>query len=564
MTRGRGAVLLLAVAVLVGTAVRFAVERRNTAAMADTFSNFLIAKSIDAGGGFSTGGAEHPDVTRSVMFPLVIAAVAPLAGGVEVAASIVVLLAGAMIVIPLFYTARAMYGPRAALAAIPLGTLSCLVAASATLLPTTLFLFFAMAATALAWSASRRRSLGLWAMTGAASGLAALTRPEGLALTVVLLTWALLARGRGPGRTRRTAWRRVSAAALVVASSALLYAPYVAWASTRLDRFAFAPGIEYLQAMRTVSDHLGFRETRSPIPWTERARFTLTADHRALYLETYFLGGYFPSVDGEVATSPPAERVETRIEHWEGVARRRRNIILGNLFLAPRKALWGHFLTPLIAALTGVGLVSSMSRPRGRQALLLLTLCLIGSLAPLFSHVEARFLFLPYALAMIVAAEGWATIGRLWHARAAAIPWGRPLSLLVHGLMVGLVAVSGFQHEGRDPLAAPRADLLRKAAAELDGVLPPGPVLAIAPQFPYWAERAYRPIPVASANAILDYARAQEATALVLEGERDLTERPDLAWLLAVDRPAAFRLLSQRPHPGGGSLLVYEIREDRP
>ena len=556
LARSRGAVAVLVVAVLAGAAVRVAVQKRNAAAMADTYSNFLIAKSLLAGRGFSTGGSEHPDVTRSVPFPIAIAAVTPIVGGVERATAIVVILCGAILAVPMFFLVRSAFGPRAALASIPLVAFSCLVSASATLLATPLYLLLAMTTAACAWRAARRDRRGDWVLVGALAGATALTRPEGLAMPLAFTAWGLFAGGRRSTLPR--ALRGIAAGAIVIAAASLVYAPYVAWSSARLGRLALAPPIGYLQAMRDVSDHLGLRNVRSDVPWTERAKFALTADHRDLYLRVFFLTGAFPDADPDVATAVETHTGLSTVEQWKWVAKRRRNIVLGNLLLAPRKAYWSHFLEPLTAALGAAGLIGALRAPRGRRALVLCLLVGIASLAPLSSHVEARFLFMPYTIGLVIAAAGWGVVARALAAPRSPLrswPWVR---VTVHLAIAAGVSVAGYVHEGRDPGAGPRADFLQAQGKAL-AASQAGPMLAIAPDVPYWAGCPYRPIPFSDAAGILDYARAQGATRLVLEQARDVDARPDLAWMAAADRPAAFQLVSSSPHPNGGKLLVFDI-----
>lgn len=556
LARSRGAVVVLLVAVLAGAAIRVAVQKRNAAAMADTYSNFLIAKSLLSGRGFATGGSEHPDVTRSVPFPIAIAAVTPLVGGVERATAVVVIFCGALLAIPMFLLVRSIFGPRAALASIPLAAFSCLVSASATLLATPLYLLFTMSTAACAWRAARRDRLRDWALVGALAGATALTRPEGLAMPLAFTAWGLLAGGRRSARPR--ALRGIAAAAIVIVASALVYAPYAAWSSARLGRLALAPPIGYLQAMREVSDHLGLRNVKSDVPWTERAKFALTEDHRDLYLRVFFLTGTFPDADRDVATAVEAPTGLSTVEQWKWVAKRRRNIALGNLVLAVRKAYWSHFLEPLTAALGAVGLIGALRIRRGRRALVLCLLIGIASLAPLSSHVEARFLFMPCAIGLVIAAAGWGVIARALAAARSPLrswPWAR---VALHLTIAAAVAVAGYAHDGRDPGAGARADFLQAQGNALASSSDE-PILAIAPDVPYWAGRPYRPIPFSDAAGILDYARAQGASRLVLEQARDIEARPDLAWLIADDRPAAFHLVTSAPHPNGGRLLVFEI-----
>jgi hypothetical protein len=84
-------------------------------------------------------------------------------------------------------------------------------------------------------------------------------------------------------------------------------------------------------------------------------------------------------------------------------------------------------------------------------------------------------------------------------------------------------------------------------------------VLAIQSNVPFWAGRPYRPIPVGPPSVVLDYARAQGAACLVLEGERDLARRPELEPLFEDPPPPGYTLELSRPAPQGGELRVFRI-----
>ncbi|HZN56265.1 MAG TPA: glycosyltransferase family 39 protein [Candidatus Polarisedimenticolaceae bacterium] len=565
LVRGRAAALCVAAAVTVGIAARLYVLDRSPIFVSDTFQNLLLARSLWAGAGFQSGGAEHPDASRAVLFPSVVALVAPIAGDVEAAARWVVVLAGALSVVPLFMLARSMFGPRAALGALPLGAVSCLVAASDRLLATSLYVLLALTAAALAWRARSAGSLSGWVAPGFFAGLAALARPEGLAFPFAFALWSVL----DGGRPRRGFGRRAAGAGVVLAAALAVYAPYAAWSSARLGRFAPAPGIAYVQMERIVSDHLGLREIPSPVAWTERARFMLTADHRALYLETAFLTGRFPAPDPEsvpagreLQTGAPITGPVSAAPGWWNLVLRRWYILRSNILLLPRKAAWDHFLPPMVAALALIGLVFAPRTRRGRAAVGFLLLTTLAALSPVVSHLESRFYLVPFGLGTVLAAGGWAALGNAL-ARSHRGRLDAVLRVAAQAVVIAGIAISGLRHEPPQLPARARIDLLRREGAALSALLPTGPVLAIQPHLPYWAGHPYRPIPAASPSAILDYARSQGARGLALEGARDLEQRPDLEWLVRDDRPPEFRIVRRTPHSSGGELLVFEIAASR-
>jgi len=135
----------------------------------------------------------------------------------QLAAQLASAAASVLLVLPLYRLGRDLFSPRVAFGAVLL--FQCLPCGGRILadgLSEGLFLLFAVSALALAASALRTGSVGGFALSGLAGGLAYLTRPEGLlvpaAAGVTLLGMQLFAAWRRP-------WRKVLAcgAALTVA-----------------------------------------------------------------------------------------------------------------------------------------------------------------------------------------------------------------------------------------------------------------------------------------------------------------------------------------------------------
>jgi hypothetical protein len=436
----------------------------------------------------------------------------------------------------------------------------------------------------------------------------------------------------GPQSTVRTTGR-FSRAGLLLAGGLVLYAPYAAWVSLRLGRFSPAPGIEYLNDMRWVCDQLHLREMEGPyLPWSERTVFVLAADHRRRVLETYFderilltPAARF-SGSGEIAedmspaatsasaadpgrpTDPPVTR--------QALVRRRLRILAGNLKQLPSTLYQEHFLPLGPVLLAFIGLLTGHTSPGRRRGLVFLAAMGALSLTPLLSHIEARFLYVPFAFALVLGAGGWSWLAQRLPAvakeppgatmneatedgpqteasqwREGGVGWrGGPagsregaaesrsgvadvrtaaavsrrgvhaprrvlLAALHAGLLV-LVALAGFRHTDGvvDPLSR-RA--LQKEIAALAADCGNGPILAVQQHVPFYARRPYRAIPVGDPDLVLDYARRQGASCLVLEGERDLRRRPELVPLMNDPTPSGLRLLAARPHPEGGEMRLF-------
>jgi len=217
----------------------------------------------------------------------------------------------------------------------------------------------------------------------------------------------------------------------------------------------------------------------------------------------------------------------------------------------------GHYLPAVPVGLGLVGLVAALAHRSRRRGVVFLALMGCATLAPILSHVEARFLYAPFVLGLAVAAGGWGWIAARLFA-VAGLP-GRALRAGASVALAAGVAVSGVRHT--DGLVEPRGReaLHREIAQEVGAVAGTGPVLAVQQNVPFWAGRPYRAIPIGDPSVVLDYARAQGASCLVLEGDRDFDRRPGLRRLEEGPLPPGFRLVLAKPSPQGGELRLFRL-----
>jgi hypothetical protein len=566
LTRGRRAAVLLLAAVAAGVLLRLLLLSPDSSFSGDSFQYLLLADSLAAGNGYASGGSEHPDLSRPPLFPALAAAAAFISGDAPSGAHLVTVLCSALAVVPIFFLSRGIFGARAALASLPLAAFSCLAASAMRILPTAPYLLLFLSAAAVAWAAREGRPW-LFVAAGALAGGTALARSEGLALAPVLALWVLADR---PG-ARLESPGRVARAALILAAATAIYAPYGIWASLRLDRIVLAPHIEYVAAMRRVSDRLGLRWVEKKwMPWQERARGLLTVDHTRTVLQVTFETGEIPEADPAEVAIALADVKPGEPADWRQLAWRRIRITAGNLVKLPYALKWGHFLPVVPVALGLAGLLVGLGWRRGR-GLGYVFLLTAGAVAPILSHVEGRFLYAPFALGLVVAAGGWGWLdGRLrglagnhsgaeTGSRPGGFPGARWMARIsIHLGLGAMVLASGIDHalKVRFPPAILAVQL---KTATLMEEAPPGALMAVQPNLAYHAGRAYRMLPVGPPSTVLDYARASGASLVVMEGNRDLRLRPDLQELAGELPPEGFRLLLERPDPRGGTLRVFAV-----
>lgn len=553
-TRGSGALLLLMVTVALGFGMRLVAQDASALHSSDSYHYLLLAEHLAAGEGFTSGGSEHPDLSRPPLYPMVLGAAMVLTGQVELAARLATALLGALAAVPLFFLARQTMGPGAALMTLPLAAFSCLIGGAVRLLPTSLSTLLALAALAMVLAAVRRGSLLLALLTGMLAGLTAMSRSEGVIWPPLLSFWLLVASAPVP----RPFQKRLLAIGALVAGSLLVYTPYVAWSSARLERLDPMPPVTYMSQMRDLTDRLGLRWVdEGRVPWPQRAAGLLSVDHRHLVLQERFNHSRSIKPDLTEAAVEVADPPVGEEPAMTDILLRRLQIAGSNTSTLQRAIRYGHFAPAILLLLALAGLPTLLDHRR-RQGSLFLLLALAGSLTPVLSHVERRFLYVAFALILIPAAAGWTTLARV--AGRAAGPLARTATGVGLTLLVLWAGIAHFQGQRRPP----EVMITQNKAAAMLASGPAGPVLAVQPAVPYRAGRMFRYLPVAAPEAVLEFARAQGATQILLEGDRDLYLRPDLAPLLESDSVPGFQLAHTMEDARGGRVFILHMQNEVP
>ena len=159
------------------------------------------------------------------LYPILVASFSKVLGDFELSGQMVSILFGTLTVIPIYYLARGAFGPWAAfVSSLFLAILPRHVALSADFLSDPTYTFFFISAVWLGWEALRRGDGKITFLAGLATGLAYLTRAEGIGVLLILGLW-LLFRGM---RVHRWDYRSTGHALFILLFSFLLVAsPYI-------------------------------------------------------------------------------------------------------------------------------------------------------------------------------------------------------------------------------------------------------------------------------------------------------------------------------------------------
>jgi Dolichyl-phosphate-mannose-protein mannosyltransferase len=225
----------LAAILLLGLGLRGAEAWDGRSPVFDAQGYAAIAANLERGEGFALGpGATQPASNYSPGLPLLVGAVYELSGGIhERFARLLLALLGSLAVLFAYLVGRRLNGPLAGLiAAGAVAIYPALLEYQGMLmsepLATTLL---SGAVLAVLWAADPDRPRAWWLLPGALLGALALTRPEYLAISV-LMAVVVFARGGRDG------WRRCLPHALtLLLGLALVIAPWTARNAVTLDRF---------------------------------------------------------------------------------------------------------------------------------------------------------------------------------------------------------------------------------------------------------------------------------------------------------------------------------------
>jgi 4-amino-4-deoxy-L-arabinose transferase-like glycosyltransferase len=530
--------LLLAVIVALAAGVRLATTTLPRVVWGDEPFYLWMGQSLLAGQGYNAFG--YSGVHFPPLFSLTAAALAPLVGGLLNASNLIHVLAGALLVVPLFLLARALYSQPAAwitglvVALYPALTNGVLAWGTMTEPLYLLWVGVAIYALYLALEEGRRRD---YLLLGVALGLAYLTRTEALVFAVAALGLLLVGRLMRRDRLAPLLGRLALTAGLFL----LLASPYLVYTRSVTGHWSLtgAAGMAY-------TSMTGLAE-RDPADF-DRATWALDRASGEVYL-------FAPSSEAQ----PLAE---TLLGDPSGLLRRLRGGLVDTAEL-----LFSLALVPwALASLAFLGLFAQPWPPRRLRG----ELALLASLAAPASYIPF-FVVQRYLAGMLLPAMVWIGAGAwmlgLWLAGSVQQLAARPLSGRAQGLLLaapalllalGLLALgprtwNAMQRtHSFQPGHLAAAQELRALGAPADAV-----VLSRYPAIAFHAGTRWAATPAEDWPTVLRYARQHGARYLAIDGW-EATLRPQLAFLMTpAQAPPELRYLATVA--GHDPVVLYEF-----
>ena len=203
---------------------------------ADSVVYAVTGRNLFSGKGFSYQGTVqlvHPPI-----YPILIGFFWLLTNNLEFSGQVVSAIAGGLLVIPVYYFAKAIYGRRVGLlSAVFVVICPILVYGSTETFSESLYSLFLISSIALTWKALSSRNY-LWiSLAGLTTGLSFLTHPLGILFVPIFLVFLVLSPFLIPATTLKSVFKKV---ALLLASFVIVCLPYWIFLHKHLGRWSLS------------------------------------------------------------------------------------------------------------------------------------------------------------------------------------------------------------------------------------------------------------------------------------------------------------------------------------
>ena len=209
---------------------------------ADSVAYAVIGKNLFSGKGLSYQGTVQ--LVHPPLYPILIGFFWRLTNNLEFSGQVVSAIAGGLLVIPVYYFAKAIYGRRVGLlSAIFVVICPILVYGSTETFSESLYTLFLISSIALVWKALSSRNL-LWiSLAGLTTGLSFLTHSLGILFVPIFLVFVFLSPFLIPASTLKSVFKK---AALFLAAFIIVCLPYWVFLHKHLGRWSLSANTNYV------------------------------------------------------------------------------------------------------------------------------------------------------------------------------------------------------------------------------------------------------------------------------------------------------------------------------
>jgi 4-amino-4-deoxy-L-arabinose transferase-like glycosyltransferase len=503
----------------------------------DESSYLLLGRNLLTGRGFTTG--LYPEVYHPPLYPIVSGTLYLFVGDFEQASNLAYALFGGLLLLPVFVVAQRTYGLQTAwlvtvlLAIFPALSISVLYWGTM-IEPLYLCLTYGGLAALLVGLEDDR--LGMFAAAGVLFGLAYLTRPEGVVYFGVFLVFGLVWLARRMNLRVLRAWCAVG---WFVLSFVLLAAPYVWYLHTQTGHWMLTG------KLNVAWESFGPMITHDPVAF-DRLNNGLDASGREIY---WLSPDRFQRSLLQTVMADPMDLVHRVVAN----ARELKAQFFGG-------GVFWYGLLPLVV-------LALFKKPWDRRRLeheALLVAALVPLLAFLPFGILMRYFTPAFPVLLMWTARGALDLG-VWLQDTLELSRGRPVSsgrlkTMLEWLPAGVVVLFFLVMVPVVAWAGLSATFFghKEVGLWLRTHTPPGAVVMVEELgIAVYADRRWVPSPHADWTRFIEYARAHDATHLVVDTYELTHVRPYLAFLLKTGTPELELEFSfEDSH---GRTLVYYI-----
>jgi len=499
----------------------------------------ISGRNLLSGLGYTYQG--HPQLANPPFYPILIGISWLFTHNLEFSGQIVSVIAGGLLVIPIFYLTKEMYGRQAGIwGAIFVAICPPLVFGSTEVRVASLYTLLLWAAVAIGWKALRDHHL-LWpALTGLVIALCYLTRAEAIMLVPVFLLLYLLLLKLRAGAFSSMMKSIVSKGALLIVAFALISSPFWVFLYRQTGGLTFSTRGPY-----TFIGYYGGN-------W-EKDNFELAANPEAAQLKWLEEGGLMNFV-----LSNRQKLLQTWVHNvgslWYGHDRQ------AQLLGIPRWVLRGGLI--LLAAFVSLGLIKFIrTRHIGVKHIYLLVIA-SSSLIYFFFAIDWRY-FYPYVPFVLIGLAQTTIMIRGW-ARKRTIYGSRLLTRVaayfpIGVLLFGMSSYSGILI-GKKIDYAPyeykiMGQWMRQNIDDIENKI----VMSRKMGVPFYGGAKHEPLYYGEYPELITYARSRKVDYLVIDEWTIPKTRPQFVFLLENSTKHPDLRLVHTARYKGRRILLYEI-----
>lgn len=535
----------------------------------------LLARSLWSGEGYTLIGSPH--ITLSPLFPILAGGLGRLCGDWLWGGRLVAAVASGLVVLPVWALVRRWTEERTAL------TVAAILAVTPSMAPFVAaywvgadlwvgaepLLHLGLYA-GLAWwvRAFEDGDMRRWALAGASLSLAFLARPEAVGVVGVVMVWSMVSALRGRSRAR------LAGVALLLGAFTLVASPY--W--VRIHRLTgewrlTGREVAAASALRltdtTTRSAAGDIETMlmSDDGAYERRLYALDASGYAMRSAYWGVGPGLTADPDAGDQRPGAGQALPVVTDTTGPAPSRGRLLLRAARLAATMVLPGWAWV-----LVGLGLLVSVRRARsaseyGAVSAVLATSATVGLVAAF--DARTQLFLVPLLVLWMVRGVDW--LSGLLERRVGALRPGFLRGSLLLGIFVGSLGTLGWQLWMSLRVGSPHHIVgaqNRRVGEALDSLLGgrPGPIASWHPAIALFADRDWRPLPLAPLADVVRYEQRAGAVGIVYSAYYPPTRGEEIlgaryAVMAVPGSPTGRRAWSLVPVGGDSLIVLAELRE---